>query len=303
MLTSATTKGGVNYATELGWESNPYMAKEWLCTNLNVEASVWISACDNQYSSYMTMLNPDPCSQISLMRRYRDFMQGDSIVNDILGVDQEDVNKFTQAFMGGHRGFVSICSIDGEMNCEFISLYALQFALWEEIETIGLCYQDCVATMESYVTPAVVDLWYSFGFLFTFSMVHSTYGFYPLCVGENAGRPSATNGITDQPDSYFGAIYSSNNNPYTGRELQCSNAQMTNLYNFCSRGEYAYWGGCVQCGIANTETAADGSQQICQPCCMAHMGWEQGLNDAWSAGCAATAEEDDAVVNPYTVGE
>jgi len=168
--------------------------------------------------------------------------------------------------------------MDGTTNC--YDIYNLVYSLHTSFESTAYCVDDWVATMDSWIQPSIIDNWQLLGALFTFSMTHSAYGYYPLCIHSASGTNKAP---STKPDSYWGGQGSAVQNTYEAQETSCKSAQMSLIYAHCKRGDYQFWGDCVQSSVNHQGMKADGSAYgLCKPCC--DYGYESALGSS-SAFC------------------
>jgi hypothetical protein len=140
--------------------TNPFMIKDYLCDKWAVEPKAVVTECLDMITSYMSFGNPWPCGQIITMRVWQEEMS-DSELASIGTIDVQwgrSDNTITSANM-----------VD------------LEFGIFQKFEE----YVDCVSAYEAaliaYVQSSIIDLPELAGALFSFTWIHSTYGYYPLC--------------------------------------------------------------------------------------------------------------------------
>merc|ERR1712086_72274 len=103
------------------------------------------------------------------------------------------------------------------------------------------------------------------GAIFTANAVHSSYGFYPLCItGANSDRINYDG--DESPKSYWGASSSTVSGSYENSEASCTSAQYSKIDAHCLRGDYMNWGDCISSSDFHTGVAG-----ACVPCCQAEF--------------------------------
>jgi hypothetical protein len=233
---------------DLGFDdADPSVVDEYLCTMFGAQAATWVSSCGDAYSSYMSFLNPFPCGQILFHEHLINFMDGDYYGWDVdKYINGDDTSELSLGTIGK--------SVFGQSNTggdiviytfptgtpEKYNIFDLQYVLFHEFETFGKCVADWFATMDLYLVPAIVDMWYSFGAFFTFSYVHSTYGFYPLCTGKFLTAPSGNTigsglqrtAVGEEPHSFFV------DSVYEAKEFSKSCGSKRAVEQFCGRKLY-----------------------------------------------------------------
>jgi hypothetical protein len=268
--------------------SNPLAVTDYLCTKNDISTATWPSTCKGGYSSYMTMLNPFPCGQILFMEKWGEFIDG-----SILGFDTKkfldgeaySVNDLTTATFGGDNGEFCLWNFDGAPFC--MNFYDLAYSLFKESETFSTCVADWMATVDAYILSSVVDMWYQFGMLFTFSAVHSSYPYYPLCVGSFVGgSPSAlVSGNTPEKFGWASLDFTA----YAAKDAvaaSCGSSSVEAIMDgFCSRRGYKETGACYLCMEAHCDTLAT---TFPTDCCNAEFEEDIG-DDDMSSVCANVA--------------
>jgi hypothetical protein len=278
--------------------SNPLAVTDYLCTKYDVSSATWPSKCKAGYSSYMTMLNPFPCGQILFMEKWDEFIDG-----TVLGFDTKkfldgevySVNDITTSVFGGDNGEFCLVNFDGAPFC--MNFYDLAYTIFKEAETFSVCVADWMATVDAYVLSSVVDMWYGFGMMFTFSYVHSTYPYYPLCVGSFSDATSSlpdvgTTGVSlisgQMPVKFgWGALDFTS---YAAKDAKANACDSTSVQDtiddFCSRAGYAETGACYMCMESNCDSIALGSFPT--ECCNAEFEAEIG-DDDMSSECSSVS--------------
>jgi hypothetical protein len=266
-VSTATAKDDVT-ADDIGMDgSNPTAVVDYLCTKFQISSATWPQKCSGHYTSYMSMLNPFPCGQILFMEKWKEFSDG-----NILGIDTSDflegnaysINELSTATFGGDKGYFCLHNPDGSPYC--MNFYDIANTLFKEFETFSTSAADWFATVDAYVLPSVVDMWFQFGMLFSFSYVHSTYPNYPLCVGSWADA--------DPSDPDLGSIPAPLSDSSTMKPVKfgwksidftaykakddavdaCGDAQINLMEQFCSRGYYFESPSCEYCMMDNCLT-------------------------------------------------
>jgi hypothetical protein len=181
---------------DLGMDgADPSIVDEYLCTMFSTQAATWVTGCEDAYSSYMSMLNPFPCGQILFHEHLINFLDGNYYgydTSELLEGDDLSMLSVTKEVFGtdADNGDVVLWTPAGTP--EKFNIFELQYVFFHEFETFAKCASDWFATIDSYLIPSIIDMWIQMGFLFTFTYVHSTYGFYPLCTGDFVTPPSLT---------------------------------------------------------------------------------------------------------------
>jgi hypothetical protein len=204
---------------DLGMDgADPSIVDEYLCTMFSTQAATWVTGCEDSYSSYMSMMNPFPCGQIVFHEHLIDMLDGDYYgIDTSKYIDGDDVSMMTvtRDVFGADAANGDVVVWTAAGTPEKFNLFELQYILFHEFETFAKCASDWFATVDSYLIPSIVDMWVQMGFLFTFTYVHSTYGFYPLCTGTFMTSPQISGmaaldgtgpmrvGVNTEPDSFW----------------------------------------------------------------------------------------------------
>jgi hypothetical protein len=224
------------------------------------------------------------------MEKWGEFIEGSVLGFDtkkFLDGEAYSVNDLTTATFGGDNGEFCLWNFDGAPFC--MNFYSLANSLFKEHETFSTCVADWFATVDAYIISSVVDIWYSFGMLFTFSYVHSTYPYYPLCVGSidssgvTGSYDSAISGDTPEKFGWAGLDFTT----YAAKDAaaeKCSISAVESLVDqFCSRPGYSETAACYLCMESYCDTIAT---TFPVACCNAEFEEEIG-DDDMSSECAS----------------
>merc|ERR1712166_844373 len=242
--------------------SNPYLLTQYLCTKIGTEPIAWGFKCNNNLASYMSLLNPAPCALIELVSQLSDFLGGGQLINDLLNFEPHSgdisMDKVTNAFFG-EEGVVCLWGMFGKVTC--YDIYSIDKSIFNSFESTTTCIQDWAATSEIYIEMSIADNWQFMGAMFTMTAIHSSYGFYPLCItGANSDRINYDGG--ESPKSCWGASGATVSGSYENTEVSCTQSQYTKIDAHCMRGDYMNWGDCIS--SSDFHTGVSGG---CVPCC------------------------------------
>jgi hypothetical protein len=220
------------------------------------------------------------------MEKWGEFIEGTVLGFDtskFLDGEAYSINDLSTATFGGDNGEFCLWNFDGNPFC--MNFYDLSYTLFKESETFSTCVADWMATIDAYILSAVVDMWYSFGMLFSFSYVHSAYPYYPLCVGSfdsNGDAISLISGDTPEKFGWAGLDYTA----YAAKDAvtsACDTSSVSTLIDgFCSRPGYDETGACYMCMESYCNTLTSTFPTVC---CNAEF--EETLDDTYSTYCAS----------------
>jgi len=231
-ISGATLQTGKGYA-DLGLDgTNPDNVKVWMCTKHSVKPCTWWSKCTDYYTSYQSGGTQNPCAQLQFQRQLELFAQSEE--------GQEAYSDIKQHFGGTEQAGLMQHDWSGD---GLTSVWKKQmiYNLFKEHEGFAACASDWYATTAAWLNAAMVDatgiMWAITPFMFGFTWVHSTYGFYPLCANRD-GNGDFTNFCADKHDPNW--LHS------------CTQDQLTALSTFCIRPGYIDEGHCYARGIDNS---------------------------------------------------
>jgi hypothetical protein len=189
IISAAGTKEEVGFQANGVWV-DPWMITNFLCDGWEIKPQSHYSPCWRAEASYMSMFNAWPCGQNTVMRLFQSMDDG---------------------YLDWHFGDVHIGT--------------LQYTLFNEFEGMGLCVDSWLAAIDAYLQSAIVAFPMFMGTAFTFTWIHSTYGFYPLCLNFDAFGNVA--GWEDERSLSL----------YKGAASNC--AYVTTCESYCMGGAYA----------------------------------------------------------------
>jgi hypothetical protein len=147
-----------------------------LCDSFSVKAQSMSFPCWAQFTSYMSLLNPLPCGQAIVQ-------------NFIESFDNEDLEPY-----------------DATINSAYINAANLQYSMFREFENFDYCVESWIGSVQAYLASGAVAEPKYMGLFFTFTWLHSTYGFYPLCVLNADGTMKSI--VEDMGDAFSGSAIS-----------------------------------------------------------------------------------------------
>jgi hypothetical protein len=190
-ISSSALKSTVTDYKLLGLKgTNPDLVKDWVCTKSGSTPLTFASKCDQGITSYMSLLNPFPCSWVQA-RTYIDTFTKFELADGSL--DMLDAKNSAADCMGGDWeekgclvGYKWLTGSPDDSTIEYngIQYDFLDFAqkFFNAFEDFDTCVSDWLSTMYTHIAPGTADYPDSMGLIFTFTWVHSAYPMYPLCI-------------------------------------------------------------------------------------------------------------------------
>lgn len=235
--------------------TNPEKIKEWVCSKTKATPISYATTCEQEMTSYMTILNPFPCGFV-LAKSYVTSFTASQLAEGTL--DHEDTEQDLIDCMGtasaseagclvGYKYITGSADKDtvqfGDMEYDMQAFYKKFFVAIDDFDT---CLSDWTTTVYAHMGAAVAADPASMGMTFTFSWVHSAYPMYPLCVdvsttGEivNVIPASMKTEIENEMDKYE-------------EDLSCTYTQKTACKDFCKElPGYSWWSDCYTECLAN----------------------------------------------------
>jgi hypothetical protein len=190
-LSSKSLKSGVTDYTKLGLKgTNPEMIEDWVCSKAAAVPLAYATKCEDQLTSYMTMMNPFPCGYITLKKYTASFTKGqilDGTVDhiDTVGDIRDSIGGVgeTPGPMIGAKWFGGPTVMVNDIEYDVYMYLENYFKILEDFDT---CVSDWVSTLYVHSPSATASSGELGLLLFTFTWVHSSYAMFPLCVTEDA---------------------------------------------------------------------------------------------------------------------
>jgi hypothetical protein len=165
--------------------TDPNNIVDYLCDKWGVEPKAMYTSCYDEITSYMSVMNPWPCGEITFHRMSKE----EFTTAELQTISQDGVQEL-------YHNDEMVGALD------LVQLSETMFLAFED-------YVDCVETWEStfatYVGFFIADVPVAAPIaplLFTFAWVHSTYPNYPLCTEvKSDGTIEATNVDAEDIDS------------------------------------------------------------------------------------------------------
>jgi hypothetical protein len=163
--------------------ANPFMIKDYLCDKWGAEPKSMYTDCYDLIAPYMSMLNPWPCGQILFQRVWAEEWEISELqkfgANGVIDVQWSTRNE--NCLGNIHVGAGTGCNTHSIEQIGAIDVAELQSGIFRKFEDYQLCVLGYEATLSTYIQNAIIDMPDLGAFVFTFSWVHSVYGYYPLC--------------------------------------------------------------------------------------------------------------------------
>jgi hypothetical protein len=166
--------GGQNKISVNGIAVDPTETNWYLCDAFSVKAQATPMPCWTQVTSYMSVFNPLPCGQ-AVAQRLFEMVDGETV----------KLNEY-----------------DATINKAYLNAGNLQYIAFREFENYDYCVESWIASTSAYLRTAAVADPKFMGVAFTFTWLHSTYGYYPLCV--KAADGSLLKTLDDGEDAFEG---------------------------------------------------------------------------------------------------
>jgi hypothetical protein len=141
--------------------TNPFLITDYVCTGSagNVQAMSIYSSCDQEITSYLTVLNPFPCATIPLIKVYQALVAGGLE----LGIHTMGFDKY-------------VATLDFD---------DLAFTLFNVFEDYSSCVDSWATSLTFHFVKAMLEFPEMLGIAWSFTWLHSVYGMYPLCAVAN----------------------------------------------------------------------------------------------------------------------
>jgi hypothetical protein len=192
-LSSKDLKSGADIK-DLGLKgTNPDLVKDWICTKTKAVPLTYATKCEDELTSYFTLLNPFPCGYV-LLKTYLNTFTSTQLIDGT--VDQIDTEGDLRDCAGGlytEAGCIGgLKWLAGEdatvmyngMDYDILAFYGEFFKLIDDFET---CTSNWVTSIYAHMGAAVGDNPNFGAMVFTFAWIHSAYAMYPLCIDTSSG--------------------------------------------------------------------------------------------------------------------
>jgi hypothetical protein len=146
-------------------DTDPNLIVDYLCDKFDVEPKAMYTSCYDEITSYMGLLNPWPCGEITFHRLWKE----ETTTAELQTISQDGVQEIYWA----EHGMVAA-----------LDLVALTETMFLAFEDYINCVETWEATFSTYVGFSIADMPIMgpiAPLIFTFTWVHSSYANYPLC--------------------------------------------------------------------------------------------------------------------------
>jgi hypothetical protein len=230
--------------------TNPEKIKEWVCSKTKATPISYATTCDQELTSYMTLLNPFPCGMVLAKTYSLSFTASQLASGTVDQADTEGDFKECIEDSGGVRRKLAGCIAgykwltgkatdstiwyDG-VEYDVLTYYDKYFKLIDDYDT---CVSDWVTSIYAHLGAGIAENPDSYGLMFTFTWIHSTYSMYPLCIEID------TSGKVESfiPDALETAVEADMADKVT--DFGCSASEEQACYNFCKMDGYMYSSEC-----------------------------------------------------------
>jgi hypothetical protein len=253
-ISSASLDSGEDYKS-LGLKgTNPDLVKEWVCSKTKAIPVSLATTCDQELTSYQTLLNPFPCGFILAKTYLSQFTVAELASGTI---DERDTQgDITECIQDSNCAFGGkLLTGDVEDTTIFVSGVQYDYLtfidkFFKVLEDFDTCLSDWVVSIYTHFGVAVGAMPDLMGMIFTFSWIHSTYPMYPLCI-EIDSSGDIENYI---PASIETAVVAE----VEGKSAKstCSATVELECYDFCSFSGYKYELDCYDSCLTNCKPVA-----------------------------------------------
>jgi hypothetical protein len=276
--------------------TNPDLLKSWVCTKSSSMPITMATVCEQELTSYFTLMNPFPCGWI-LAKTYLDGFTAKSMgegtvdhadtAGDIVSCLQED-DKDGKGCMVGFKWLTGSGKdstiMYNNVQYDAFNFISKFFALMEDFDT---CVSDWTSTMFTHYSADVVNDPKLMGLMFTFTWLHSTYGMYPLCVEvDSSGKvesyipTSVETAIIAEVEEY-------------AEEPVCDSTAKTACYDFCGLSGYKFTDSCYDDCLEND----------CKPVPVKSINEEYSISTTVMATYAGSDWEEEMVEEEWMAAE
>jgi hypothetical protein len=172
-LSAGTVKTGSGYGYEdygLGG-TDPYLVEEFLCTKVSTSTISIPVDCVQDVTSYMSLMNPNPCNWILTMRWWQEHPT----------VLPETISYVDWSYEEEGEGNLDFFGMSRDVYVNAIDTGSLMYTLFVPFETYQECLSSWYSTFSSHYPLALVAMPETLGMMWSFTMTHISYGLYPLC--------------------------------------------------------------------------------------------------------------------------